>query len=79
MSRSEAEKFFHHLDANPELKSKLSEAPAIDAVIEFAIDQGFEISEIDVRAALNHMILNAHSLPRPWGWSLARKLGLVRT
>ena len=46
MSRSEAEKFFHHLDANPELKSKLSEAPAIDAVIEFAINQGFEISDV---------------------------------
>ena len=79
MSRSEAEDFFSHLDNHPELRGKLSDTPNIDAVIGLAIDSGFEISEADIRSALNHMILNAHSLPRPWGWSLARKLGLVRS
>ena len=79
MSRSEAELFFSHLDNHSELREKLSDTPTIDAVIALAIDAGFKISEADIRNALNHMILNAYSLPRPWGWSLARKLGLVRT
>jgi len=79
MNRSKAEEFFSHLDNRPELRGKLSNTPDIDAVIALAIDSGFEISEEDIRSALNYMILNAHSLPRPWGWSLARKLGLVRS
>ena len=79
MSRSEAEQFFSHLDNHSELREKLPDTPNIDAVVALAIEEGFTISEADIRSALNHMILNAYSLPRPWGWPLARKLGLVRT
>ena len=47
--------------------------------IAYASSAGFSFSAEDLKQALNARICNAESLPRPWGWPLARKLGLVRS
>ena len=44
-----------------------------------AEELGFKFSEEDLKSALNTRICNAESLPRPWGWEVARKFGLVRS
>ena len=61
-----------------EIEDKVEPLKAFGVIL-FFMGLGFDISESDLRSALNHMILNAHSLPRPWGWGLARELGLVRS
>ena len=40
---------------------------------------GFSFTEEDLKSVLNTRICNAEGLPRPWGWVLARKFGLVRS
>tara|TARA_B100000405_G_C16355981_1_gene289883 strand:- start:11 stop:181 length:171 start_codon:yes stop_codon:yes gene_type:complete len=47
-------------------------------IVDHAEELGFRFSEEDLKSALNTRICNAESLPRPWGWSVARKMGLVR-
>ena len=71
--------FFCHLENSPDLISHFSNSSEIKEVIQIAERAGFIFSESDLRGALNDLILNAQSLPRPWGWPIARKLGLVRT
>ena len=79
MSRSTAEQFFRHLEDNSQSREALSNTPSLVDIIALAKSVGFDISESDLRSALNHMILNAHTLPRPWGRGIARELGLVRS
>ena len=40
--------------------------------------QGVHFTEPDLAAFLRLRIANAESLPRPWGWPVARALGVVR-
>ena len=40
--------------------------------------QGINFTEPDLAAFLRLRIANAESLPRPWGWPVARALGVVR-
>lgn len=79
MNVPRAVEFFEHLDKTPELNSKLSGSSSISEIIGIAGDAGFHFSEDDLRGALNKKILDAASLPRPWGWKVARELGLVRS
>ena len=79
MNVPRAIEFFEHLDSAPELKSQLSSGSSISEIIRIAGDAGFHFSEDDLRGALNKKILDAASLPRPWGWKVARELGLVRS
>ena len=53
--------------------------PEPSAIIAYASSADFSFSAEDLKQALNARICNAESLPRPWGWPLARKLGLVRS
>ena len=55
------------------------EDPEPAEVVSFAAGRGLNFSEDDLKSALNTRICNAESLPRPWGWALARKFGLVRS
>ena len=48
-------------------------------IVAFAADHGLAFSEAELKSGLNTRICNAESLPRPWGWALARKFGLVRS
>jgi hypothetical protein len=40
---------------------------------------GLEFTEADLGAVLKQSLFAAQSLPRDWGWPVARKLGLVRS
>ena len=53
--------------------------PEPSAIIAYASSAGFSSFAEDPKQALNARICNAESLPRPWEWPLARKLGLVRS
>ena len=62
----------------------LSQDPAMkdpepDFIVDHAEGLGFSFSKDDLKSALNTRICNAESLPRPWGWAVARKMGLVRS
>ncbi len=39
---------------------------------------GLVFTEADLEAVLKQSLFAAQSLPRDWGWTVARKLGLVR-
>ena len=53
--------------------------PEPPAIIAHASSAGFSFSAEDLKQALNTRICDAESFPRPWGWPLARKLGLLRS
>jgi len=40
---------------------------------------GLAFTEDDLASYLRLKIAGAESLPRPWGWAVARQLGLVRS
>ena len=40
---------------------------------------GLEFTEADLGAVLKQRLFAAQSLPQGWGWSVARKLGVVRS
>ena len=78
MSKTQVTKWFRYLENNPDLAAQLSAASGPHDLIEVASDAGLQFSEDDFRSALNELIFRAESLPRPWGWPVARKLGLAR-
>ena len=49
-----------------------------EAIIALGKTQGIYFTKPDLAAFLRLRIVNAESLPRPWGWSVARALGIVR-
>ena len=50
-----------------------------DFIIDHVGGQAFSFSKDDLKSVLNSRNCKAESLPPPWGWSVARKLGLVRS
>lgn len=40
---------------------------------------GLDFTEVDLGSVLKQRLFAAQSLPHGWGWSVARKLGLVRS
>ena len=80
MSKQQVENFITLLEDPVHLEAAGLDDPEPAEVIAAAErDHGLRFSEADLRSALNTRICNAESLPRPWGWPLARKLGLVRS
>ena len=49
-----------------------------EAIVALGKTQGIYFTELDLAAFLRLRIANAESLPRPWGWPVARALGIVR-
>ena len=78
MSKTQVTEWFRYLENNPDLAAQLSAASGPHDLIEVASDAGFQFSVDEFRSALNELIFRAESLPRPWGWPVARKLGLAR-
>ena len=76
MSKENVAGFFDSLSAD--IESGLSIDPAPAEVIGLAQQKGFEFSESELQCVINEMIFAALSLPRNWGWKLARRLDLVR-
>ena len=78
MAKTQVAEWFRYLENNPNLAAKLSAASKPHELIEVSSDSGYQFSEDNFRSTLNDMIFRAESLPYPWGWPVARKLGLVR-
>ncbi len=49
-----------------------------EAIVALGKTQGIYFTKPDLAAFLRLRIVNAESLPRPWGWPVARALGIVR-
>lgn len=47
-------------------------------VVAHAADVGFTITENEMRGMLKERLYLAQSLPKGWGWPLAREMNLVR-
>ena len=79
MSKQDVIKFISYIENQVETSDRILEDPDPDAVILHAGKLGFSFNEEELKSVLNTRICNAESLPRPWGWVLARKFGLVRS
>ena len=80
MSKDQVERYIPLLEDPAHLDAAGFDDPdPADVVAAAARDHGLSFSEADLKSALNTRICDARSLPRPWGWPLARKLGLVRS
>lgn len=56
----------------------LPDDPAPADVVARGRALGLEFTEADLGSVLKQRLFKAQSLPRGWGWPVARKLGLVR-
>jgi hypothetical protein len=79
MNRSKVIEFFDYLESQPDVNGEMIDLPELNDIVTLAATAGFKFSELELESTLNQMILSAHSLPRPWGWPLVRRLGLVRS
>jgi hypothetical protein len=78
VSKENVSKFFDLAEGDEALMSELDNADA-ETVIRVAARHQLEFDEAELRSVLKEIIYAARSLPRGWGWSLARQLGLVRS
>ena len=79
MSKDSVLAYIGYLETQESMVELFSNDPDPSAIITHASSVGFSFSEEDLKQALNARICNAESLPRPWGWPLARKFGLVHS
>ena len=78
MSKENVAKFFEVSQADDSVVRTLAEAD-VDTVIRVAANLKLEFTESELETVLKEMIYTAKSLPRGWGWPLARRIGLVRS
>jgi len=78
MSRENVGGLVAKLEAGDIDPSELPDSPAAADIVGLGVAHGFAFSEDDLGAFLRLRIASAESLPRPWGWAIARELGLVR-
>lgn len=79
MSRDNVEELVSRFESGAMDTPELANTTTAADLIALGQDQGLEFSEADLGAFLRLRIANAESLPRPWGWAVARELKLVRT
>ena len=78
VSRENVTKFFDLAESDQAIAGELSDAdPA--TVIRVAARHGLEFDEATMRSVLKEIIYAARRLPHGFGWSLARRMGLVRS
>ncbi|MEE8264843.1 MAG: Nif11-like leader peptide family natural product precursor [Acidiferrobacterales bacterium] len=78
MSKENVERFFDVVKADHAMMRGLAEAD-VDAVIRMAAGLDLEFTESELKTVLKEMLYAAKSLPRGWGWPLARRMGLVHS
>ena len=79
MSKDNVNAFIKYLEnEDPRIGSEMGGSDP-KTLVAHAEELGFKFSEEDLKSALNTRICNDESLPRPWGWEVARKFGLVRS
>ncbi|MBT3661828.1 MAG: hypothetical protein HOB37_10165 [Rhodospirillaceae bacterium] len=79
MSKDNVNQFIAIMEAPAEIEAAGFDDPSADQVIAHAASHNLSFSEAELKSVINTRICNAESLPRPWGWALARNLGLVRS
>jgi hypothetical protein len=78
MSKENVVKFFEVSQTDNSVIRTLAEAD-VDTVIRVAANLNLEFTKGELETVLKEMIYMAKSLPRGWGWPLARRIGLVRS
>jgi hypothetical protein len=78
MSRENVGALVARMEAGEYGAEALPTAPAAADIIDLGQKAGLDFSADDLGAFLRLRIANAESLPRPWGWAIARELKLVR-
>jgi hypothetical protein len=78
MSKENAAVFIQRLEGG-KVAADLPRDPEPSDIVERGRALGLEFTEADLGAVLKQYLFAARSLPRDWGWPVARKLGLVRS
>ena len=78
MSRENVRELVSRLENGNCSAEELPKTVTPEDLIALGKQQGINFSEPDLAAFLRLRIANAESLPRPWGWPVARALGVVR-
>ena len=78
MSRENVQELVSRLENGNCSAEELQKTVTPEDLITLGKQQGINFSEPDLAAFLRLRIANAESLPRPWGWPVARALGGVR-
>jgi hypothetical protein len=76
MSKQNVTGFFESIPAGG--AEGIPDDPTPAQVIEIAGQGGFVFSQDELHSVMKDMIHTAQSLPRGWGWKLARTMKLVR-
>ena len=79
MSKDNVIAYIGYFETQESMEKLFLDDPDPLTIVAHASSAGFSFSEEDLKQALNARICNAESLPRPWGWPLARKFGLVHS
>ena len=77
MSRDNVDALVAHMEAG-EFTDALPASAAAADIIALGREAGLTFTDDDLGAFLRRRIASAESLPRPWGWAVARELKLVR-
>ena len=78
MSRENVRELVARLENGNCSVEELQNTVTSEDLIALGKQQGIDFTEPDLAAFLRLRIANAESLPRPWGWPVARRLGIVR-
>jgi hypothetical protein len=78
MSKEAVSRFFEVSQRDDAVSRTLAGAD-VDMVIRVAAGFNLEFTRNELETVLKEMIYSAKSLPRGWGWPLARRIGLVRS
>lgn len=78
MSKENAAVLIQRIEGG-EAVADLPPDPEPSDIVERGRALGLEFTEADLGAVLKQRLFAAQSLPPGWGWSVARKLGLVRS
>mgnify|MGYP006444779701 CR=1 FL=1 len=79
MSRDNVAELVRRLESGAITVEDSTDGPTSADIISLGEAHGLAFSEDDLGGYLRTLIVNAESLPRPWGWAIARQLGLVRS
>jgi hypothetical protein len=78
MSTENAAAFIQRLEGGDGAEG-LAQDPEPSDIVARGRALGLEFTEADLGSVLKQRLFAAQSLPRGWGWPVARKLGLVRS
>lgn len=78
MSRENRNASISHWDGQGPCQDPKMKDLETDFIVHHAEGLGLSFSNNELERALGNRICNTESLPRPWGWAVARKMPVVR-